>query len=69
MACSLERVVRPAPTERTNVDRRGARRGNDGLCRRERVNGETDAPKGRTCRRSERELTCHRRNGNRLAIE
>ena len=38
--CSLERVVRPAPTERTNVDRRGVGRGNDGPCRPE---GMTEA--------------------------
>ena len=46
--CSLERVVRPAPTERTNVDRRGLRRGNDGPCRRERVNGAGDEPERQT---------------------
>ena len=35
MSRSLERVVRPAPTERTNGNQCGLRRGNDGSCRRE----------------------------------
>ena len=46
--CSLERVVRPAPTERLNVDQRGLRRGNDGRCRPEGVNEAGDGPKQQT---------------------
>ena len=49
--CSLERVVRlPAyrgasgPPERATTHRRG----NDGRCRRERMNEAGDVPKGRT---------------------
>ena len=59
--CSLERVVRPAPTERplaAGKDGRGLRRGNDGCCRRDRANGGTDLPE---------EQTCRQRNGNRRA--
>ena len=49
MARSLERVVRPAPTERP-LERRngghGLRRGNDGRCRREGANEAGDEPEG-----------------------
>ena len=55
--CSLERVVRPAPTERLNGNPRGLRRGNDGRRRRKRVNGGTGWPGRRTPRR---------KNGNTL---
>ena len=53
--CSLERVVRPPPTEgpldRRNW-RRGLRRGNDGHFRREGMIGADDLPKGKTRRRN-----------------
>ena len=57
--CSLERVVRPAPTERLCSPEEHAtrRRGNDGRCRRERVNGGTGVLEGKMCRR---------KNGNTL---
>ena len=46
------------------------RRGKDGRCRRERLNGGTGWPEGWTDRQSERQPTCRQREiGNRRAIE
>ena len=62
-ACSLERVVRPAPTERfwtAGKEGHGSRRGNEGRCRRKRMNGGTGWLK---------EEACRQRNGNTLSIE
>ena len=47
--CSLERVVRPAPTERLNGNQPRLRRGNDGRCRRKGLtNRADDVPEGLT---------------------
>ena len=83
--CSLERVVRlPAyrgPLDRRNWGRR-LRRGNDGRCRREGLNGGTSVPEGKTsqwndpsgngrvlARTRNRLAIGNRGSGNRLAIK
>ena len=57
---SLERVVRRVTAESAEREHASHRRGNDGRCRRERLNRARDSPERQTCRQSEREPTRRR---------